>query len=231
MTMFCARTAPAVGAKYYSSAQYVPYSRIPCPPRCVALLESPLDRLPRNQCSNVRRDTGPGCVPRVGGKSARSDPQLHKPRFVASGEIGQPTPKLCALSLRRTTRVHRVRAPYSQDRPGQAPLRSHSTPARRRLFFDPIADGVAGHPKSARQAAQRAALLISSQDDLAFGWCVSRRAWIFTARFAAVLAQVFLFPVRSVTIAYQVLAAAGQTFQRDPNHRVLRVIEMTSLEV
>jgi hypothetical protein len=34
-----------------------------------------------------------------------------------------------------------------------------------------------------------------------------------------------------VTIAYQVLAAAGQTFQRDRNHSVLRVIEMTSSEL
>ena len=230
MTMFCARTAPAVGAKYYATAQYARWRRIPCPLRCVARLESLLDKLARNQCSNARRDTLSGCVPRVGGTSARSDPQSHKPRFVASGDIAPPRPKLCVLSSKRTTRVHPVQALYFQDRPGQAPLRSHSTLARWRLFFDPITNGVACHSESACQATQTAALLISSQDDLAFGFRVGCRARIFTTRFAAVLTQIFLFPVRRMTIAHELLAAAGQTFQSNSDHSVLRVVETTSSE-
>ncbi len=75
------------------------------------------------------------------------------------------------------------------------------------LFFEPTAACIASHAKGARQAAQTAALFVSTQYFILFVCGVAIGLWVGAATASAVRAQIALFAVGGAPVMDELFAA------------------------
>ena len=106
--MFCEQSELTVVAACYSSAPHEPFLPFPFLPLNVALLESPLGRHSKNQCSNVLHDRLEEWLPTNGGRSFHCDLPRRRPRLVASFDTKLSRSMLDSSSSAQMTTVHPI---------------------------------------------------------------------------------------------------------------------------
>ncbi len=75
------------------------------------------------------------------------------------------------------------------------------------LFFEPLTNRIARHAKGACQAAQTAALLVSTQYFILLFYGVAIGLWVGAAAASAVLAQIALFAIGGASVMDELFAA------------------------
>ena len=211
--MSAARSAPTAVATSDSTARRAPSRHCLCPPPCAVQRAAPSRRLPRNPCSTGHGGRRQGSLATSGGRSARFGRQSRRPQPVASGGTGQSKSNACWPFSRRMTTIRPT--PVLPPPALPASLRAR---AKRLLFFDPTADGVARHAESARQPTQTAALLVAAQNSFALRGTVSIAARLLTAAAATVAAHVALPTIRSQAVPHQFRTVAVLALHGNCDH-------------
>lgn len=171
---------------------------------CAALRESPDYRLPRNLCNSDPDGSAWEWLATAFDTSPVSDHRLHKPRPAGFADTKQSKSIVCWSFSRQMTIVHRVliglarlaQPGFRTNHPGSA------------IFFNPGADGVASHTKSASQAAQTAAFLVSPQDGVFFLLAIAEGLGILSTALATIVAKETLLAITSFAIANDIVALA-----------------------
>jgi hypothetical protein len=229
MTSSCERSVLASGARYYSTARHVRSRHCLYPQPCVAPLESPDYRLPKNRYSNAPLDKLPGWPATACDKWPRYDHRSHKQRLGESLDTERSRSRICWPFSAQMTKARPVPAPSPVYRRAQVPTASRSAAVADLLFFNPTADGVTTHPKGASQPAQRTAFLVSAQDFVAPFRRVGVSGRLLAALAMTVFTQKLLFAIGREAIAHQVWALAVTTVQRDCNHAQTSLADHSSL--
>ena len=86
------------------------------------------------------------------------------------------------------------------------------------LFFEPVTDRFARHPKGALEAAQGTALLVSFQNLLFFSITVTGRLRVFATDPTAVAASESLLMIPGEAVTNELFTSAKTTFESDGDH-------------
>ena len=228
MTMSCAQIVRASVAKYCSIARRARFRHYLCRRLYVAHQGSPVGKLSRNLCSNLLCGKAVVSSPKAFDNSPQSDHLSGRLRLgVSIGKVQSKSIAYWLFSAQMTT-SHPVPMSWLVPRLALALATSQLRAGARRLFFDPTAYSVAGHPEGATQAAQARAFFIGAQYFIAFLFSISVRLRVITTTSPAIIAVIALFTIPGQAIAHQIVTTTMATLYIDCNHR-MRLPSLTLL--
>jgi hypothetical protein len=106
------------------------------------------------------------------------------------------------------TTTHPTPGLWPQAHLGLAREAFHSMAGVCWLFFEPTTHGITRDAKSASQATQRRAILVSSQDLFTFLFGVAIRLGVITAAAIAIITVIALLAISGQSIAHEIIATA-----------------------